>query len=162
MLEDQKELLCALNANHVKYLVIGGHAVGLYSEPRGTKDLDVWVESAKENSEAVYRALLDFGAPLAGVSPGDFNGHPEMIFQMGVPPARIDILQNIEGVTFSDAWERRNETYASPEIPAYFISREDLILNKLAVGRGQDLVDVEKIRDAAEDEDRSQPLPDLE
>ncbi len=142
MLKDQKELLERFNANGVRYLVVGGHAVGIHAEPRGT------------NSVAVFRALTEFGAPIAGMSPDDFNDKPTSVFQMGVPPSRIDILQSIEGVIFDEAWPRRVDEILAGQVLAHVLSRDDLIKNKLAVGRLQDLADVEKIREAAEAKER--------
>ncbi len=148
MLRDQIELLRAFNARGVRYLMVGGHAVGVYSEPRGTKDLDVFIATDRKNSEAVFRALADFGAPLSGMTPEDFRGHPESVFQLGVPPARVDIMQAIAGVSFDEAWDRRVNGWADAETPMAVISRDDLITNKEAVGRLQDLADVERIRKA--------------
>jgi predicted nucleotidyltransferase len=148
MLKDQKELLEKLNEHGVKYLVIGGHAVGIHSEPRGTKDLDLFIRADPENSVAIFRALAEFGAPIAGMRPEDFNDKPTSVFQMGVPPARIDILQGIEGVEFDQAWAGRVDEVLAGQVLAHIISREDLIANKLAVGRLQDLADVEKLREA--------------
>jgi predicted nucleotidyltransferase len=148
MLKDQKELLEKFNEHGVKYLVIGGHAVGIHAEPRGTKDLDVFIKADAENSQAVFRALAEFGAPIAGMSPADFNDKPTSVFQMGVPPARVDILQGIEAVDFDQAWAKRVDEVLAGQVLAHIISLEDLIKNKLAVGRLQDLADVEKIREA--------------
>ena len=148
MLKDQKELIEKFNEHGVKYLVIGGHAVGIHSEPRGTKDLDLFIKTDLENSLAVFRALAEFGAPIAGMTPDDFNDKPTSVFQMGVPPARIDILQGIEGVDFDQAWPKRVDEVLAGQVLAHIISRDDLIANKLAVGRLQDLADVEKIREA--------------
>jgi hypothetical protein len=150
MLKDQKDLLVAFNAHGVKYLVIGAHAVGVHAEPRGTKDLDLFIKSNEENSKAVFAALADFGAPLAGVTPDDFNDQPSSVFQLGVEPARVDILQGIAGVTFDEAWNNRVERLLDTDIPAHIISFEHLIQNKLASGRYQDLADVEKLRESAE------------
>jgi hypothetical protein len=150
MLKDQRDILMALNAHGVKYLVVGGHAVSIHAEPRGTKDLDVFIKADGENSRAVFAALADYGAPLAGMSPADFNDKPTTVFQMGVPPARIDILQGIAGVEFEEAWEDRVDSLLDDQTPAHVISREHLIQNKLAVGRFQDLADVEKLREAGE------------
>jgi hypothetical protein len=130
--------------------VVGGHAVGIHSEPRGTKELDIFIKADEENSRAVFAALAEFGVPIAGMTPDDFRDKPTSVFQMGVPPGRVDILQGIAGVTFDEAWERRVEEVLGGDVPAHVISREDLIQNKLAVGRLQDLADVEKIREAAE------------
>ena len=148
MLKDQRDIIAAFNAHGVKYLVIGGHAVGVHVEPRGTKDLDVFIKADEENSKAVFAALAEYGAPLGGMTPADFNDKPTSVFQMGIPPRRVDILQGIAGVTFDEAWESRVEELLDGNTPAHVISREHLIQNKLAVGRHQDLADVEKLREA--------------
>jgi hypothetical protein len=101
-----RDLLSALNRCEAKYLIVGGYAVMLYTEPRFTKDLDVWVESSPENAICVFRDLVDFGAPLAGIEADDFT-KPDLIYQLGVPPLRIDVLTSISGVRFEDAWQRR-------------------------------------------------------
>src|SRR5450756_2262700 len=97
--QDHADLLSALNAHGVKYLVVGGYAVGAYSQPRATKDLDVFILCSEENSHAVFRALAEFGAPLAGYEPADFNDRGSYS-QMGEPPLRVDILQVLSGVDF--------------------------------------------------------------
>jgi predicted nucleotidyltransferase len=146
---DLRDILSALNAHEVKYLLVGGYAVGVYSEPRATKDLDIFIQSHPENGEAVFRALAEYGAPPEGMTPADFSNKPDSVFQIGVPPVRIDILQSISGVTFDEAWENRITAFID-EIPTNVISRDDLIRNKLAAGRRRDLLDVEDIREAAE------------
>ena len=148
MFKDQRDIIAAFNAHGVKYLVIGGHAVGVHVEPRGTKDLDVFIKASEENSKAVFAALAEYGAPLGGMTPADFNDKPTSVFQMGIPPRRVDILQGIAGVTFDEAWESRVEELLDGNTPAHVISREHLIQNKLAVGRHQELADVEKLREA--------------
>src|SRR5271165_1669360 len=116
------------------------------ADPRATKDLDIFVRSDEENSKAVFRALAQYGAPLGGLSPSDFmDGTP---FQIVQPPARIDILQHIYGVTFNEAWENRIEGSIDGQIKSAVISRDDLIRNKLATGREQDILDVKKLRTA--------------
>jgi len=142
--EDLKDLLRAFNAHAVKYLVVGGYAFGVHAEPRATKDLDLFIQPSQENSEAVFRALAQFGAPLEGMSPADFTDGT--IFQIGKPPARVDILQQIDGISFDEAWVNRIEGLVDGEVPAVVISKEDLIRNKLASGREQDLLDVKKLR----------------
>jgi hypothetical protein len=149
LLKDQRDLLVALNAHGVKYLVIGAHAVGLHAEPRGTKDLDVFIKADGANSKAVFAALKEYGAPLARMTPDDFNDSPSSVFQIGVEPSRIDILQGIAGVSFEEAWKSRVEAVLDIDTPAHVISREHLIQNKLAAGRHQDLADVEKLRESA-------------
>jgi hypothetical protein len=147
--KDQKDLLTVFNAHGVKYLVIGAHAVGVHAEPRGTKDLDVFIKADEENSEAVFAALAQYGAPLAGMTPDDFNDEPASVFQLGIEPDRVDILQGIAGVTFDEAWDSRIESLLDTDTPAHVISLEHLIQNKLASGRYQDLADVEKLREVA-------------
>lgn len=144
---DLTELLRVLNAHGVKFLVVGGYAFGAYTEPRATKDLDIFIRSDESNSEAVYRALADFGAPLHDFSPADFRDGS--CFQIGSPPGRIDILQQIDGISFDEAWKNRVEAEIERGIRVAVISREDLIRNKLASGREQDLLDVKKLRESA-------------
>ena len=144
--KDFKDLLRLLNANAVDYLLIGGHAFSVHAEPRTTKDLDIFIRSNPENARAVFRALAQFGAPLGGMSDADFVDGTT--FQLGVPPDRIDILQKIDGVTFDEAWANRVEGNLDGEVPTHVISRDDLIRNKLASGREQDLLDVKVLRKA--------------
>ena len=144
--KDLKDILRAFNANAVKYLIIGGHAFGVHAEPRTTKDLDLFIRSDMENAQAVFRALAQFGAPIEGMTPQDFADGTT--FQIGQSPERIDILQKIDGVTFDDAWAHRIEGTIDGEVQAAVISREDLIRNKLASGREQDLLDVKNLRKA--------------
>src|ERR1022692_3392386 len=136
-----EELLSIFNAHEVKYLVVGGHAVMLYTEPRYTKDLDLWVEASQENALKVFRALAAFGAPLTGLSPDDF-AHEEFFYQIGVPPVRVDILMSVTGLTFPDAWPNRTESAIGGQ-NVWFIGRADLLRNKRASGRHIDLHDAE-------------------
>lgn len=149
MLKDQRDLLTIFNSHGVKYLVIGAHAVGIHAEPRGTKDLDVFIKADEENSKAVFAALKEYGAPLSEMSAADFNDRPSSVFQIGVEPSRVDILQGIAGVTFDEAWTQRVEKLLDEDTPAHVISMEHLIQNKIASGRHQDLADVEKLREVA-------------
>lgn len=145
--EDLRQLLLALNAHGVEYLVVGGWAVGYYAEPRSTKDIDIFIRASVKNSEAVFRALADFGAPLAGVTPADFRDCSTSIFQLGHSPARADFLQSIDAVDFDEAWEKR-EQFTLEGVSVNVISAEHLIRNKLKSGRLSDLADVEAIREA--------------
>jgi hypothetical protein len=147
MPSDLKELLRAFHDHNVKYIVVNAYAFGVHAEPRATKDLDVFIRSDRENSEAVFRALAQYGAPLDDLSPADFRDGTA--FQIGQPPSRIDILQRIDGITFDEAWQHRLEGLVDGEIPAIVISRDDLIRNKIASGREQDLLDVKKLRAVA-------------
>ena len=145
MLRDQRDLLCAFNAEGVEYLVVGGHAVNAYGVPRLTKDLDVFIRSNEANSEKVFRALAVFGASIQGLAPADFCNRPGEIFQIGVEPNRIDILQAISGVDFDLAWERRVLFEVEEGVSAPFLSLEDLLANKRESGRLQDMADVEHL-----------------
>jgi len=145
--EDLRQLLLAFNAHEVEYLVVGGWAVGYYSEPRSTKDIDLFIRSGIKNSEAVFRALAEFGAPIAELTPADFRDSPTSVFQLGFSPARVDILQGIDGVEFDEAWKDR-VAFTLDGIDVQVISSEHLIQNKLKSGRLQDLADVETIREA--------------
>jgi hypothetical protein len=142
MNRDFKELLRIFNEHEVKYLIVGGYAVMKYSEPRFTKDLDIWIEASPENAKKVFQALKTFGAPLEGLTENDFA--EAGFYQMGRPPVRVDILMTIEGVGFADAWENRVET-DFVGVPVFFIGLSDLIKNKKAAGRLQDLADIEKM-----------------
>ena len=153
MLKDQKDLLLEFNAAGVEYLVIGGHAVNAYGVPRMTKDLDVLIRSDERNSVAVYRALTAFGAPLEGTTAADFRDQ-ESIFQIGVEPGRVDLIPQGPGIAFESAWEHRVAGVVDGTHEIFFISRDDLILNKLESGRPQDLADVDHLRRAAS----TQPL----
>jgi hypothetical protein len=143
--------LSIFNDHKVKYLVVGGYAVGFYSQPRATRDLDLFVKPHPENGKAVYAALAKFGAPVAGLTPDDFI-KPGFFFRMGKAPLMVEILPDIKGVDFDSVWEKRVETVVDPDsgLKTFFISRDDLIAAKLAAARPQDLVDVDAIRAAAE------------
>jgi hypothetical protein len=146
MPKDLKELLRAFNDHAVKYLIVGGYAFGVHAEPRATKDLNLFIRPDQENSQALFRALVQYGAPLDGLSAADFMDGS--VFQIGQPPARVDILQHIDGITFDQAWENRIEGLVDGEVRTVVISKDDLIQNKLASGREQDILDVKKLRAA--------------
>jgi hypothetical protein len=147
MPKDLKDLLRAFNDHAVRYLIVGGYAFGVHAEPRATKDLDLFIRPDEENSQALFRALTQYGAPLDGLSPADFMDGS--VFHIGQPPARVDILQHIDGISFDQAWENRIEGFVDSEVPTVVIPKDDLIQNKLASGREQDILDVKKLRAAA-------------
>lgn len=140
---DFKELLSVLNDEKVEYLVVGAHAVAYYAEPRYTKDLDIWVNPTIENARRVYAALKRFSAPLIDVTPDSFTD-PSLVYQMGIPPNRIDIIMGIKAVDFASAWNQR-EASTYDGIAFALPSKADLIKNKKAVGRPQDLLDVARL-----------------
>jgi hypothetical protein len=149
MYPDFKDLFSTLNAEQVKYLVVGGYAVSLHAQPRATKDIDILIKPSKRNAAALFRALTKFGAPLAGLTPDDFAERGSF-FRMGTPPVMVDILPEISGVDFDAAWRRRVVEIidATTGLTAAFISADDLIAAKQAAGPPQDLADVAALRAA--------------
>jgi hypothetical protein len=138
---DQVELLRCFEDAEVEYLVVGAHALAAHGSPRYTGDLDVWVNPTPDNAVRVFRALATFGAPLAGLRPADFED-PDAVFQIGLPPLRIDILTFLSGLEFGAARGGAIEVdIGGLAIPV--LGREHLIQNKLAAGRLRDLADVE-------------------
>jgi predicted nucleotidyltransferase len=139
-----RELLQLLNDFEVEYLIVGGFAVMKYGEPRYTKDLDVWVHNSAQNSLRVVEALKKFGAPLDhdGITAETFTGK-QVVYQIGIAPVRIDILNEITGVEFVKAWKNRvASTFFG--VPVHFISLNDLVANKQALGRASDLKDLQR------------------
>lgn len=148
MNDDFLDLLSALVDAEARFLIVGAYAVGVHARPRATKDLDVWVEASADNAHKVLSALKAFGAPTAGLSADDF-AEPGTGFMMGVPPRRIDILTQISGVDFEEAWKNRFFAQVGRALTCPFISLTDLIRNKRAAARPQDLVDVVVLERAA-------------
>ena len=142
MNEDFLDLLQALVASNVQFLVVGAHAMAVHGVPRATGDLDVWVRPDPQNAERAWQALLQFGAPVRemGVTQADLHT-PGLVIQIGIPPRRIDILTMISGLDFEEAWRgRATHRVGALEVP--FLGRADLIRNKRASGRPKDLVDL--------------------
>ncbi len=140
---DFKELLQLFNANGVRYLVVGGYAVAFHGHPRYTKDLDVWIEISPENAANVMKALQQFGFGAVGLQIEDFL-KPTQITQLGYPPGRVDILGELAAVDFPHCYAARLEIRVD-DVTVCVIGADDLIKNKLASGRHQDLADVEKL-----------------
>jgi hypothetical protein len=134
MLKDQKELLSAFNAHSVDDLVVGGHAAIAYGVARLTKDLDIWIRSSESNSINVFRALIEFGAPLQDMSAANFVDRPNEVLQLGVAPNRIDILQTISALNFDDAWSNRVDFAIDENTVAHYLSLDDLIQNNNSSG----------------------------
>jgi hypothetical protein len=147
-----KELLQLLNQFEVEYLIVGGYAVMKYGEPRYTKDLDVWVRNSAQNSIRVVEALKQFGAPVEqdGINAETFTGK-QVVYQIGVAPVRVDILTEITAVGFSDAWQKKVSS-SFFGVPVHFISMDDLLTNKRALGRDSDLKDLKRSSNAAKPE----------
>jgi predicted nucleotidyltransferase len=141
--KDYLDILEIFLAENVQFMIIGGYAVGLWGHPRATKDLDLWIWANSENAVKVVKALKIFGAPMDDISEKDFEKEG-IVFQIGVEPVRIDITTTIEGIHFEEAYPNmQNADINGMKVP--LISIEDLIKNKKASGRLQDLADNERL-----------------
>lgn len=140
---DFKEFIASLNANKVRYLVVGGYAVALHGYPRYTKDMDIWIERTPENAARLLKALEQFGFASLGLRETDFL-EPDQIIQLGYPPRRIDLLTSLPGVEFGECYPARVEVEIEG-VTVLFISLEHLKQNKRASGRHQDLADLENL-----------------
>ncbi|MCL4814601.1 MAG: hypothetical protein KJ061_19105 [Vicinamibacteraceae bacterium] len=141
MNQDFVDLLRAFIAADVRFLVVGAYALAHHGRPRATGDLDVWVDPTPVNAPRVVRALALFGAPMADIDEDDFS-RPGVVFQVGVPPGRIDILTELTGLAFDEAWAGRDAGQFG-DVTVDFIGREAFIRNKRAIGRMKDLGDIE-------------------
>ena len=140
--QDFKGFLKLLNLHNVKYMLIGGYAVGYYGYPRATSDMDVWIAISSENAKKTKEVLYDFGMVSDDVSEELFLS--DNIVRMGLPPMRIEILTKIDGVEFERCYQNRNNVIIDDvEVP--LISLEDLKINKKASGRHKDLNDLEHL-----------------
>ena len=141
--DDYKEMMQCLSEENVKFLLVGAYALAVHGFPRATRDIDFFVWATPENAASLMRALVRFGAPVEGISEADFASEG-VIFQIGNSPRRIDIITRIDGVGFEQAYANR-ETFSIENLDVPVISLEDLIANKRATGRTQDLADVERL-----------------
>lgn len=148
MNRDFVEMLSALSAAGVRFLVVGAHALAAHGAPRATGDLDIWVRPTPDNASRVLTALRSFGAPLFDLTVDDLCA-ADTVFQIGLPPSRIDILSGISGVDFDAAWARRLELEIG-DLRVGTLGREDFIANKRASGRPKDLLDLELLPPAGE------------
>jgi len=141
--EDFKEFLKLLNAHRVEYLLIGGYAVGHYGYPRYTADMDLWIAMRRENAERIVAVLQKFGFDVPENEPALFTRESSIV-RMGVPPYRIEICTQIDGVEFDECFARRCMDTIDG-VPVSLISLDDLKTNKRAAGRLKDLADLENL-----------------
>jgi len=139
--EDFKDFIQYLNSNNVKYLLIGGWAVGLHGHPRATKDIDFLIFIDNTNLENLKKALIDFGAPPIDI---DYLREKGNVIRFGVSPIQIDIINEADGIDIEDCYSRR-EIITVEDIEISLISKTDLINNKNSTGRQADIADVEKL-----------------
>jgi len=142
--KDFREFIAALNDNGVRFLVVGGYAVAFHGHPRYTKDIDIWLQPTRENAEQVLLALRQFGFGSLDLGADDFI-QPDMVVQLGYPPNRIDLLTSLAGVDFGTCFSGR-VTVELEGVQVPFIDIESLKANKRAVGRHQDLADLENLQ----------------
>ena len=137
---DFRDMLSALCEEKADFLIVGAYALAAHGHPRATGDIDIWIQASEENAKRVWRALMRFGCPLFDLKLDDLKT-PDLIFQIGVEPRRIDIVTSITGVEFDEAWPDRKEIEIEG-LKIAAIGRSHLLKNKKAVGRPQDLADV--------------------
>ena len=140
---DFKDFLKLLNFHDVRYLLVGGYAVGYHGYPRATGDMDIWIELSELNSKKVVSAFRDFGMPDEAVSEGLFL-ETNKVIRMGEPPVRLEVITGASGIDFKECFSNR-EVLEIDGIPINFISLEDLKKNKRAAGRHKDLEDLEHL-----------------
>ena len=140
MNRDFVEMLSASSAAGARFLIVGAHALAAHGAPRATGDLAIWIRATPDNAARVLDALRNFGAALFDLTLDDLSS-PDTVFQIGLPPSRIDILSSISGVAFDHAWPRRLEIRIG-DLAVGVIGRDDFIANKIASGRPKDLMDL--------------------
>ena len=147
---DFSDMLSAFTGESVEYIVVGAYALAVHGVPRATGDLDFWIRPSAENASRVLRALAAFGAPAGDLTIQDLTT-PDLVFQIGVEPSRIDILTSIDDVTFDEAVATMViARIGDLDVPV--LGREALIRNKRAVGRPQDLADVAQLESTERDD----------
>jgi predicted nucleotidyltransferase len=140
---DFNDFILLLNKHEVEYLVVGGYAMAFHGRPRYTGDLDIWIDISKSNAEKMLVVLRDFGFASLPFTEDDFL-RENIINQIGYPPLRIDILTSIDGITFLEAYSQR-QVLSIEGLEVKFIGLTQLIKNKLASNRAQDIADVEAL-----------------
>ncbi len=141
---DFLELLRVFEKHKVAYAVIGGYAVGIHSEPRYTKDLDILITAEKKNAAATLKALTEFGAPVDNLNIKELST-PGLLYVFGIDPLRVDILNSIKGVNAVSLIKRAKKVKVADTV-LRVVSIEDLIKLKKIAGRAQDLADIEKLK----------------
>lgn len=144
--EDFRDFLVLLADGGVDFVIVGAYALAFHGAPRASGDIDLFVRPTPPNAQRVFDVLARFGAPLeaAGVTAADFT-QPGAVYQIGLPPRRIDVLTEISGLTFDEAWASRITAEIDGRTVS-FIGREALLKNKEASGRPQDVADVARLR----------------
>lgn len=142
--QDYREFLELLSAHKVEYLVVGSFAMAFHGHPRFTGDIDFWIKNSEQNAEKVFNAIMDFGYPPGDISIEDLTSI-DLIFQMGYPPVRIDVLTSVEALNFDECFNRK-DIIDIDGVVITFLNIKDLMINKEAVGRKKDLADLEELK----------------
>lgn len=142
--QDFKEFVELLINHNVEYLIVGGYAVGIHGHPRYTGDLDIWLNPTIENAEKIITCVNKFGFRSFNLTVNDFTKEGNVI-QLGYPPLRIDLLTEIDGVTFNECFKNR-KVVEIEELNVNFIGYDDLLKNKMESGRLKDLDDIEHLK----------------
>lgn len=142
--KDILDFLELCNKYEVKYLVIGGYAVSIHGHPRSTKDIDVCIELSESNALKMVEVIKEFGFSSLKLKKEDFL-KKDLITQLGFPPLRIDILNDLDGVNFEEAWKNK-KVVSFDKVPVNFIGYNDLLIVKEKAGRPQDIADLDKLK----------------
>ena len=142
--QDFRDFLKLLNSKKIKYLLIGGYAVGYYGYPRATADMDIWIAVNKENAKKMIQVINDFGMNTPELTESIFL-EPGKMIRMGYPPIRIEIVTEVSGIKFAQCYPRRKKVKIDG-VKVKIISRDDLLKNKKASGRHKDLDDLENLK----------------
>ncbi len=143
--KDFLDMLKLFRDNNVRYMIIGGYAVGAHGYARATKDIDLWIDPTMQNASKVLSALKEFGYPVEYYNINhDTLIDTSNIIQIGVPPRRIDIMSGPEGIDFETAWGNKCSTYID-NVLVYYIGLKDLIIQKAISGRDRDKLDIKNL-----------------
>lgn len=142
--QDFREFVQLLTENKAEYLIVGGYAVGIHGHPRYTGDLDIWLNPTQQNAALILKAVNDFGFSSFNLTVDDFT-KSENVIQLGYPPLRIDLLTDIDGVRFAEAYQNKLEVDMEGLL-VNFIGYQDLIKNKQQTGRPRDMDDIDHLK----------------
>jgi len=150
LFKDFEDFINLLQKHKVEYLIVGGYAVGIHSQPRATQDIDIWIKPTNENAEKLLSVFNEFGTPDLDLSINDII-KPDIVVHFGNPPLRIDILASIDGIEFDDAFKNKFIHDLGTIKNVYFISFKDLLKNKRASNRKKDNFDIQWLKDYGKD-----------
>lgn len=142
--KDIREFIALCLSQRVEFLLVGGYALAFHGAPRFTEDIDFMVLVSPGNADKLFAVLTEFGFGGAGITRDDFL-ESDQVIQLGRAPHRIDILTGISGVTWQEAWASRTQVDLDG-LEIQVIGKAELIRNKQASGRPQDVADLARLR----------------